>query len=113
GLGLDPVSPKVREGDNATPEGEFYVCVKNPQSKYYLSLGISYPAPADADRGLRSGVITPSQHEAIVHAHRGHTTPPRNTSLGGQVFIHGRGSSSDWTWGCVALDDPDMRELYY
>jgi lipoprotein-anchoring transpeptidase ErfK/SrfK len=28
------------------------------------------------------------------------------------LFIHGNGSQSDWTWGCVALDDKDIRELF-
>ncbi len=27
--------------------------------------------------------------------------------------IHGRGSGSDWTLGCIALDDPAMKELFY
>jgi L,D-peptidoglycan transpeptidase YkuD (ErfK/YbiS/YcfS/YnhG family) len=38
--------------------------------------------------------------------------PPQNTRLGGDIYIHGNGSSSDWTWGCVALDDRDMRQLF-
>jgi L,D-peptidoglycan transpeptidase YkuD (ErfK/YbiS/YcfS/YnhG family) len=38
--------------------------------------------------------------------------PPWDTPLGGEVFIHGRGSESDWTFGCVALDDADMKELF-
>jgi lipoprotein-anchoring transpeptidase ErfK/SrfK len=37
---------------------------------------------------------------------------PWNTALGGEIFIHGHGSGSDWTWGCVALDDADIQELY-
>ena len=49
GLGFSPVADKVREGDGATPEGEFYVFVKNNKSAYYLSLGISYPNVEDAD----------------------------------------------------------------
>ena len=32
GLGFNPVADKKREGDGATPEGEFYVFVKNNQS---------------------------------------------------------------------------------
>jgi len=29
-----------------------------------------------------------------------------------QIDIHGHGSSSDWTWGCVALENEDIRELF-
>ncbi|MEO6323396.1 MAG: L,D-transpeptidase [Thermoanaerobaculia bacterium] len=112
GLGLNPKRPKERQGDNATPEGSFYVCVKNASSKYYRSLGLSYPGPADAERGLRSGLVTNAQRTRILSAHRHRTTPPWNTRLGGEIFIHGRGSQSDWTWGCVALDDADMAELF-
>jgi murein L,D-transpeptidase YafK len=112
GLGLNPGPAKQRAGDNATPEGTFYVFVKNPQSRFYLSLGLSYPGPSDAERGLQSGLITKLQHDRILAAARRKVAPPRNTALGGDIFIHGRGSSTDWTWGCIALDDPDMRELY-
>ena len=48
------------------------------------------------------------EHKAIVEAHRKGTTPPWNTKLGGEVFVHGRGSKSDWTLGCIALDDSDI-----
>src|SRR5512133_1427848 len=51
GLGANPTGTKLRQGDGRTPEGTFYVCVKNPQSKFHLSLGLSYPTPADATRG--------------------------------------------------------------
>ena len=27
-------------------------------------------------------------------------------------YIHGNGASSDWTWGCVALENEDIEELY-
>ena len=112
GLGFSPVADKVREGDGATPEGEFYVFVKNNKSAYYLSLGVSYPNVEDADRGLRDGLITKSQHDAIVEAHRKKIGPPQYTKLGGLIYIHGNGAKSDWTWGCVALENEDMKELY-
>ncbi len=28
------------------------------------------------------------------------------------ILIHGGGSSNDWTWGCIALDDQDAVELF-
>ena len=112
GLGFSPITDKVREGDGATPEGEFYVFVKNNKSAYYLSLGVSYPNVEDAQRGLRDGLITKSQHDAIVEAHRKKIGPPQYTKLGGLIYIHGNGAKSDWTWGCVALENADMKELY-
>jgi len=104
---------KVREGDGCTPEGEFYVCLKNPRSRFTLSLGLSYPNIEDARRGLNGGLIDRRQHDAIVRAIRTRGKPPWKTPLGGEIMIHGCGSGSDWTAGCVALDDDDMTELYH
>ena len=112
GLGFSPVVDKQREGDGATPEGDFYVFVKNNRSAYYLSLGVSYPNVEDAERGLRDGLITKAQHDAIVAAIRKKAAPPQYTKLGGLIYIHGHGAKSDWTWGCVALENEHMKELY-
>ena len=112
GLGSNPKDDKRVQGDGCTPEGEFYVCSKNPKSGYFLSLGLSYPNEEDAERGLREKLISKAQRDQIVSAIRGRSCPPWNTRLGGEVFIHGNGSSSDWTLGCVALDNENMKELF-
>jgi murein L,D-transpeptidase YafK len=112
GLGKNPADDKERQGDYRTPEGEFYVCVKNAASKFYLSLGLSYPNREDAARGLRDHLITRAEHDRIAGAIDRGARPPWDTALGGEIFIHGGGSASDWTWGCVALDDADVRELF-
>ena len=112
GLGFEPVQDKAREGDGATPEGEYFIVVKNPKSQFYLSVGLNYPNAADADRGLESGLISVAEHREIRRAERRGVRPPWDTALGGEIFIHGRGAGSDWTLGCIALDDADMKELY-
>ncbi len=112
GLGRNPIPPKEREGDRATPEGSYFICDKNPNSEFYLSLAINYPNAADAKRGLKDGLISQAEHDAIIEAANKRETPPWKTKLGGEVFVHGNGSKSDWTWGCIALDDCDMEELY-
>jgi len=112
GLGFNPVADKQREGDGATPEGDFYVFVKNNKSAYYLSLGVSYPNVEDAERGLRDGLITRAQYNSIVDAHGRKAAPPQYTKLGGLIYIHGNGASRDWTLGCVALENEDMKELF-
>ena len=103
---------KAREGDRCTPEGEFHVCVKNPRSKYVLSLGLSYPNAEDAARGLSDGLIDQADHDRIVRAIRARACPPWDTPLGGEIMIHGCGAGRDWTLGCVALEDDHIRELY-
>lgn len=112
GLGLSPVGDKVRQGDRRTPEGDFYIFTKNDKSAFYLSLGISYPNEAQAKRGLRDGLITRAQYDVIMDALKNKKAPPQNTALGGDIYIHGNGASSDWTWGCVALENEDIRELF-
>lgn len=111
-LGTNPVDDKVRQGDRSTPEGDFYVCVKNARSNFYLSLGLSYPNIEDAERGLRDKLITRAQRDAIVRAIQNKRRPPWDTALGGEIFIHGGGTEGDWTWGCVALANPDIKELF-
>jgi murein L,D-transpeptidase YafK len=111
-LGANPVDDKVRQGDRATPEGDFYVCVKNARSNFYLSLGLNYPNAEDAERGLRDKLITRAQHDAIIRALQNKRRPPWDTALGGEIFIHGGGTEDDWTWGCVALANADIKELF-
>ena len=111
-LGRNPVGDKEREGDGRTPEGDYRVCVKNPQSRFTLSLGLSYPNAKDAARGLAARLISQEQHAQIVGAIERGERPPWDTPLGGEIFIHGSGAGSDWTRGCIALDDPDIRDLF-
>lgn len=111
-LGFAPEGDKEKQGDGKTPEGEFYVFTKNSQSKFYLSLGISYPNIEDAERGLKSKLITKRQHDKIVEAIKNKKTPLQNTRLGGEIYIHGGGNSGDWTLGCVALENEEIKELF-
>jgi murein L,D-transpeptidase YafK len=103
---------KRKEGDRCTPEGEFYVCLKNPNSLYVLSLGLSYPNEEDAARGLREGLIGQAAHDEIVKAISARACPPWKTAMGGEIMIHGSRNGRDHTQGCVAADDDHIRELY-
>ncbi|MEP7343148.1 MAG: L,D-transpeptidase family protein [Acidobacteriota bacterium] len=117
-LGNTPAGHKTRQGDGRTPEGDYYITHKNPKSNFYLSLGVSYPNIRDADEGLKNGLITKAQYEAIAAAIRSRSKPPQNTKLGGDIFIHGGGTGKlfglirDWTLGCVALENEDIKELF-
>jgi murein L,D-transpeptidase YafK len=111
-LGSNPTGAKRRQGDGATPEGDYYITHKNQRSKYYLSLGLSYPNIGDADTGLKNGLITDDQHRSIITAIRSREKPPQNTGLGGDIFIHGGGTANDWTAGCIALQNDEIKELF-
>jgi murein L,D-transpeptidase YafK len=91
---------------------EIPVQTSSSRSPYYLSLGVSYPNVEDADRGLRDGLISRAQHDAIVRAIKKKAAPPQYTRLGGLIYIHGNGAQSDWTLGCVALENEDIKELF-
>jgi murein L,D-transpeptidase YafK len=103
---------KVREGDLATPEGEFYVCYLNPESQYHRFLGLSYPNAEDAARGLRDGLISQDEHDAICAAVATGECPPWKTALGGEVGIHGPCPNRTWTHGCIAMAVDQIEPLY-
>jgi murein L,D-transpeptidase YafK len=111
-LGFAPEGDKETEGDGKTPLGDFYVFTKNDKSKFYLSLGLSYPSIDDAERGLRENLISQEEYDAIVQAVADKKMPPQNTKLGGEIYIHGGGTEKDWTWGCLALKDEEMKEIF-
>jgi len=97
-LGGNPNGPKERQGDNKTPEGTYIIDSRNKDSRYHLSLHISYPNEKDKKRAKELGV------------------PP-----GGDIMIHGikKGFSwasdfhteVDWTNGCIAVTDEEIAEI--
>ena len=92
-LGFAPAGPKQVEGDGKTPEGAYFIDRKNPNSSFYLSIGISYPNDEDRARARALG-----------------------QRPGGDIFIHGTPRPSrnmaDWTAGCIAVKDREMKDIY-
>jgi len=97
-LGGNPVGPKERQGDNKTPEGIYVIDARNKDSRYHLSLHVSYPNERDRKRAKELGV-----------------------SPGGDIMIHGikngfswvgdSHSEVDWTKGCIAVTDEEIEEI--
>ncbi len=111
-LGKNPRGDKTTKGDGKTPEGIYRVCIKNPKSRFYKSIGIDYPAQRHAERAFVNGLISAQEYKKIIMAREQKGVPPWNTKLGGAIFIHGGGAYADWTDGCIALYNTDMDELY-
>lgn len=111
-LGFAPVGDKEKQGDGKTPEGDFYIFTKNDKSKFYLSLGVSYPNIEDAARGLKAKLITKAENDKIVQAIKNNKMPLQNTKLGGEIYLHGGGVSENWTRGCVALKNEEIKEIF-
>ncbi len=94
-LGNQPIGAKKFEGDGKTPEGLFFIDRQNPNSRYHLSVGISYPRPEDVEFAAAQG-----------------------RRAGGDIFIHGQGAEgraakkSDWTAGCIAVKDEEIEDIY-
>lgn len=92
-LGFAPEGDKQVEGDGRTPEGSYVIDRRNPNSAFYLSIGISYPNEEDR-----------AEAEAL------------GQSPGGDIFIHGTPQpwrrGDDWTAGCIAISNREMREVY-
>jgi murein L,D-transpeptidase YafK len=107
--------PKRARGDMRTPEGWYAVAHRNPNSTYHLSLGLNYPNGDDVFRGLVEGTIDNATADRLFVSIDAGRLPPQTTALGGNIFIHGNPSrfvNSDWTWGCVAVGNSEMDELY-
>ncbi len=77
------LGPKRREGDLQIPEGLYQINHFNPQSNFYLSLGLNYPNASD---------------KILSHA----------TKPGGSIYIHG----NCVTIGCIPITDDKIKELY-
>ena len=94
-LGFSAEGHKQFEGDGKTPEGEYRIDRRNPNSAFHLSIGISYPNAQDIARARAAG-----------------------KKPGGDIFIHGRpnlkkrGLGPDWTAGCIAVKDREMEDIY-
>lgn len=97
GLGNEPIGHKQYEGDGKTPEGLYYIDRRNPNSRYHLSLGVSYPNPQDSALAASVG-----------------------RSAGSDIFIHGQGPEGrvlskrkqDWTVGCISVSDEEIEDIY-
>ena len=98
-LGKNHNGHKKVEGDKKTPEGYYFIDGKNAKSKFFLSLHTSYPNFHDKQIALKNKV-NPGEHIAI------HGLPPLN--LLAQYLFDG----ADWTDGCIALNNSDMKELW-
>ena len=98
-LGKRPAGHKLYEGDKRTPEGFYWIDWRKTSDKFNLSMHISYPNIRDAARARREGVAP-----------------------GGMIMLHGTPQDEqypewyfqglDWTDGCIALNNADMREVW-
>jgi len=77
------LGPKRKEGDLQIPEGVYEINHFNPESNFYLSLGINYPNASDK-------ILGNPEHP------------------GSSIYIHG----NCVTIGCIPITDDKIKELY-
>ena len=95
-LGFDPVGHKYFKGDGKTPEGLYFISKKSTTSDFYMALQISYPNNWDKRNAISFG-----------------------KNAGDFIMIHGEPNMNknkknikDWTDGCIALKNEDIKEIY-
>ena len=98
-LGKNPVGHKISRGDYRTPEGLYHIAAHNPDSKYHLSLLVSYPNETDLAEAKKRGVTTGG--DIMVHG-----LPDRFASYGS---AH---RQWDWTKGCIAVTNAEIEEIW-
>jgi hypothetical protein len=80
------LGPKLVEGDAQVPEGIYSVALLNPNSRYHVSLRVSYPNEFDLQMAAADG----------------------RDRLGGDIMIHGDHRSI----GCLAMGNEVAEELF-
>ncbi len=98
-LGMRPVGDKEKEGDFKTPEGNYLLDARNPDSEFFLAIHVSYPDSTDRAEARSKGV-----------------------DPGGAIMIHGQPNdptrseayyrTQDWTNGCIAVSNSDMIDIW-
>ncbi|MBN1550820.1 L,D-transpeptidase family protein [bacterium] len=100
-LGRNPVDRKLHQDNATTPEGLYKILNLQPHATFYKAYDINYPN--DCDRG---------RYELAKHLHKLPKINDHYRSIGGEIQIHGMGIESNWTFGCIALRNADMDELF-
>lgn len=99
-FGPNWIGHKRLKGDDATPEGRYFVKNKKSrgQTKYFLALEIDYPNAKDQER---------------FKAAKKNGELPKGAQIGSLIEIHGGGGEGvNWTNGCVALKNEDMKKVF-
>ncbi len=98
-LGKQPAGAKVQQGDMRTPEGLYRIDGRYARSQYHMALHISYPNESDRARARKLGVQPGG--DILIHG------LPNGQGAVGKAHLQ-----SDWTWGCVAVTDEEIEEIW-
>ena len=107
-----------RRNDATTPLGEFTITEVKRSARFKLFMAINYPNLDHTERAFLDQRIDVREYKALINDLKNGRPPAQNTSLGGQLGIHGVGAgdmkiheSVNWTNGCIALTNDQLLEL--
>ena len=104
-LGERPVGDKFNQGDRKTPEGTFGFRSKRVHPSWHKFIWVDYPNEESYRR------FKERKAQGLI---------PAGKDIGGEIGIHGVpdgydhwiDAGEDWTWGCIALKNADVDEIY-
>lgn len=104
-LGEKPVGDKFHQGDRKTPEGTFSFRSKRVHASWHKFIWVDYPNEESYRR------FKERRSQGLI---------PAGKDIGGEIGIHGVpdgydhwiDAGEDWTWGCIALKNADVDEIY-
>lgn len=104
-LGENPIGDKFCQGDRKTPEGTFTFRSKRVHASWHKFIWVDYPN-AESYRRFKD-----RKAQGLI---------PAGKDIGGEIGIHGVPEGMDhwidmgrdWTWGCIALKNTDVDEIY-
>lgn len=104
-LGEKPVGDKFCQGDRRTPEGTFGLRSKRLHAAWHKFIWVDYPN-AESYRRFKE-----RKAQGLI---------PAGKDIGGEIGIHGVpdgmdhwiDAGQDWTWGCIALKNSHVDEIY-
>ncbi|MEZ5571098.1 MAG: L,D-transpeptidase [Halioglobus sp.] len=117
-IGSSGPSLTKRRDDGTTPLGEFTITEIRRSERFKLFMALNYPNLEHTERAWQEHRIDASEYRALRYDLDRGRPPSQNTSLGGQLGIHGVGrgdmkvhESVNWTEGCIAVTNEQLQEL--
>lgn len=106
GYGLKSSLYKTKKGDFLTPEGIYKIKSIRPSQSYFYFVELSYPNENDLSWAYFRKELKPENTSKLDH-------------LGNNIGIHGGGPAKiekgkrdlNWTQGCIALSNKDLKTL--
>ena len=104
-FGGNPTDDKLKQGDQCTPEGIFYMVSKYPHKSWSKFIWINYPTEDSWKKHNKA------REDGLIAS---------DAEIGGEIGIHGVPNGMDqyidlqynWTLGCISLKNKDVNEIY-